>query len=278
MTDATEEFSTLIQQGHALVRLENEQQQQIALRKPRDEGKILDRLIDEIKKTPAFARVAYYAIPYKNNEDDPEPSAGQNDTRKWVTGLSIHGAMSIARRWENCATGGRIVSEAPTAVDVEGVMMDYESNVRTMRPLRVSLFYRQRNTKVMKPLLGDRLVKAVQSGISKAIRNAVLNHVPDAIKIPYLDQAMEIAEKGDRRPLAQRIEDLLGGFEDISVSREDLMAYLGKSKVSESDFVRLQGLLNSIVQGYVQRDTIFVPREQKPQQPEQPTVKLNNIL
>ena len=64
MTDTAER---LVEQGAAVVRIENDSMTRIALQHPRDEKAVLQRAISELDLVPALAERVYYSIPYKKH-------------------------------------------------------------------------------------------------------------------------------------------------------------------------------------------------------------------
>lgn len=270
------EFAALIQQGHSVIRLENDHQSAIAVMRPRDEESILTRILGELQNTPEFAKKVFYSIPYKDRSDGAEKTT-------WVEGISIGGSMAIARRWGNSATANRILEEKEDRIIVEGVFMDYETNNRVLRQVAVSRFYKPKGSNSMVPLREDRLAIAIQSGMSKAVRNAVLHGIPEGIKIEYLKQAKQIAngEKKDgkivEKPLNARLGELLEGYEAQGITREEIIKYLGKEKIGEVDYKNLLGLLNAITEGYVKKESIFVPEGEAPKK-QREAVELKDVI
>mgnify|MGYP001559378229 CR=1 FL=1 len=276
MSEGTEQFKDLIERGHSIVRIENDIQQQIAVLKPRDEAKVLTRVLDELHMVPEYAKKVYYSIPHKDRSDDDEKTV-------WVEGVSINGSMAIQRRWGNSATGQRVIDETNERIICEGVFMDYELNNRVQRQVGVLRMYKPKGKNVMVPLREDRLAIAVQSSMSKAVRNAVLHGIPESIKMEYLRQAKAIAGstkgaggKPVKESLEKRLESLWIDYEGQGISKPEIVKYLGKQSVNEQDYERLVGLLNAITEGYVKKDSIFVPDE--PKQTTKQAVNIDDII
>ena len=246
-----EQFGAMIKQGHAVVRIENDVQQQISIARPRDEEKVYTGLVSELEGVPAFAKKAFYSIPYKD---------GKGGTTN-VEGPSIGAAMAIARRWGNCATANRVLEEKEDRIICEGVFMDYETNNRVCRQVAVLRHYKPHDSNTMVPLRADRLALAIAAGLSKAVRNAVLHGVPESIKIRYIDEAKRIATQGTKKQpaktLQDRVKDLLAGFEAQGVKTEQIRAYIGKDDIGEAEYSKLLGTLNALEDGLTTKAEVF---------------------
>src|SRR5258708_6216053 len=96
-----EDVKDLIQQGHAIIRIENDVQQQISVLRPRNEKSVLQAILMEMQIEPSVAEKYFYSLPFKNKDG----------STTYVVGLSIKAAMAIQRRWGNCASACRIVDE-----------------------------------------------------------------------------------------------------------------------------------------------------------------------
>lgn len=282
------ELSHMIEAGHKLVRLEGDQQRQIAKLDPRDEKRVLEALLQELSFAPEFAEKVYYTLPFKKKDNEG------NETRELVQGISIKGAMAIQRRWGNCASAGRVVEEKINSITVEGVFLDYETNNRVMRQLEVSRFYKPRNSNTTVPLRPDMLEKAIHSGISKAIRNAVNNGVPEYIKIRFFEQAKEMAGmeydpkagKMVKKPLADRMAALVERFKVYGISKEDMLKLTdkftmkdGNYQMTEKAYQDLLGMINALEDGHVTKDGLLDP--EKPAgdgKKSDPAVKLETLV
>lgn len=266
------EMAELMAQGHSIVRIENETQQSIAVLKPRSEQKVIDNILAEMAKSPKIARKFFYSIEYEDGK------------KTVVEGISIQGSMAIQRRWQNSASNCRVIEDRPAEVICEGVFMDYENNNRVMRQVSVSKFYRPKGKNELVP--EKRMDVKIAAGMSKAVRNAVLNGVPEYVKMAVLDQAKhlakcEVQQDGTLkvRPLPERAAELIADYAEEGVSHERLQKKLGKNGMNEKDYDHLLGLLNAIQEGYVKVDEVFP--DEKPAEPakeKKPEVKLDDVL
>lgn len=270
------DMTQMIEQGFKLIRLEGDQQRQMSIQIPRDEAGVMKALKNELSLAPRFAEKFFYRIPFKKKDGGTE----------WVEGLSIKAAMALQRRWGNCASAGRVVEEQADRIICEGVFMDYETNSRVMRQVAVSRFYKPANSNARVPFRPDMLEKAVASGISKAIRNAVTNALPEYLKIQLFEEAKRLAGtktdatgKAVKKPLKERVEELFVAFEGHGFTRLEIARIAKADSVNEQVYEDLLGILNAVEDGHVTKESLLAqepPAETGAQ--EEPAVKLENIV
>lgn len=249
---------SLVAQGVALIRIENETMMQVAVQRPRDEAAVVKGALSELDLVPEEAQKAYYSIPYRERQQD-----GSVKITK-VEGPSIKAAMTLARRWGNCTTGARILQEDKEGYDIEGVFIDLETNFRITRPHRTSKWYKPRGGG-MQLLSVDRQLMAVQAGASKALRNAILAGLPAYLVSAYDKKARAIVGgKLDDPAEAKTIAAVLKAFSRWSVTKEQLERYaeLPADKWTGTEVADLRGLYNAILDGQTTVDEVF--REEKP--------------
>ena len=97
----------LVSSGAALVKLENTTQMQIAAQRPRNEDRVLSAALAELERYPSMADEAIYSKPVGK---DPNTNA-----MKYVEGLSIRAAESLANRWANSAYACDVSSPSTSA-------------------------------------------------------------------------------------------------------------------------------------------------------------------
>lgn len=265
---SAETLKQAVSAGHAIIAIENDTQKQIAMQHPRTEKKILDDALAELDMDDKVAQKAFYSIPYKdyeNRDRDGQPKI------TYVQGLSIQGAMALARRWGNCANGARITRETDERIELEGVFLDYETNLRTTRPFSVSRTYVDRQTKTARPLNETRLNMAIQAGFSKAVRNAILASLPEYLKNQYFKKATDVATgktPNDTRTPQERFkatfEDIKKGLAEYGVTSADMVKILGKARVAtDEDLIKLRGTLNALIDGITTKDQLLGSPEKK---------------
>lgn len=247
-------IANLVSQGLAITKIENENQMQIAVQRPRNIWKVHQSVFDELTLVPEFAAKSFYSIPYKNDMGGTT----------YVEGPSIKAAMGLARQWGNCSNSGRIVEDLPDRVIVEGVFIDYETGFRTLRQVSVARGYWSKQIKKVVPLREDRLNMAIQAGISKAVRNAILASLPVSLVEKYIKRSKEVASAhlGGNKEVIKSVSDRLSKakemFFKLGVSEVQWNIYLSQAGLEGQDLVdHLIGLFSSIQDDIKTVDEVF---------------------
>lgn len=235
----------LVAQGHAVIKIENDSMMQVAVTRPRDEAKVLAGCLKELELVPEEAASAFYSIPYRERQSDGSVKIVN------VTGPSIDAAMALARRWGNATAGGRILSQDSEGYDVEGVFIDLETNFRIARPFRVSKWYKPKGRGRAAELLSvDRQLTALQAGVSKAIRNAIVAGLPAYLVNAYDKKARTIAGGKQDAPAERKTVDaVVKAFDKWGVTQSQLEAYVEDIPVEKwtgTEVATLRGLWNAI--------------------------------
>lgn len=213
----------------------------------RDESRVLGKL-------KALAAAAgndwYYRFPVKNNRE------GRTD---WVEGPSIKLANDLARIYGNCGVDTR-VQDLGEAWLIYARFTDYETGFDMVRP------FQQR--KSQRSMRGDNeraLDIALQIGVSKAIRNVVVNALQT-----YADFAFEEA----RNALVDKIGKELPRYREATARRlaehveiVRVEAVIGRP-VAEwlaPDVARVIAMMKAVQDGMASLDDTFPPlRTDKP--------------
>ena len=235
-------------------------QRELALSQPRYVKRVYVSCLQELELAPEFAEDAYYSIPFK--------SGGEQTL---VEGLSVKAARAIVRLWGNCALGSRLIDEDAEAVTVEGIFVDFETNVYFRKVQRVPRTYIPRGTSIPTPLKSDRLNMAIQAGMGKAERNAALAGLPEPLKERYFLLAKKIAgQKGktEGKTVEERMAALFTAFSKLNVDKVKIEAYI-KAKFPEGtdpdDLLgTMRGVFNAIKDGQAKADEIFADTTSKP--------------
>jgi hypothetical protein len=237
--------AALVAQGATLMRVENESMLAVAIQRPRDEEKVLKAALKELQLVPEEARRAYYAIPYRERQMDGSYKMVN------VEGPSIKAAMALARRWGNCSVTARTLNEDATGADIAGIFVDFETNFRVERPMRVSKVQKKRNggTYTLDP---QKWLIAIQASASKAARNAALNGLPAYLVASYMRQAKTIAA-GDPESKAdpKKVDKVIEAFKRYDVALELLEKHLGakRDEWMGDDLATLIGIGNALKDG-----------------------------
>jgi len=235
----------LIKQGEALIRIENETLQKAALIRRRDMRAVLEAALDELEIVPELAARAFYAIPYENR--------AKADTT-WVKGTGIKGALALMRQWGNASAAAPIVLESEDSATVEGVFIDLESNIRIRREKRVTRYAtRYRGGAPQRVRLSDsEWDQAVASATSKALRNAILDGLPDWLIESYFQRAQEIAGNQERisaEGQGETVADTIAKkFGALGVTVEQIEIRLGHplKRITDEEVGILRGLYNAL--------------------------------
>jgi len=248
--------------GARLMKTENDTMAMIAIQRPRDEEKILSGALRELEMDSTSAEEAYWR----------KPMGGT-----FIEGPTIKAALALARRWGNCAARSRVTEETENYSKVEGIFVDYETNVMVSRELKVSRYYKAAKSK------GGRMVErndeefsmAVNSTGSKALRNAIVGALPAYLVKQYLSTAKDLAsgKSTKKRPatksLAQRVKSMVDKFAklDSSITQGVLEEYLGHpiGHTEESEIVDLVGIYNSIADEGVSVVDAFGKKDKAPE-------------
>lgn len=236
------------------------QMQEQAKAYPRDLVQVQKNASAELMIVPGLAARSYYSIPYNQGKS--------NESR--VEGPSIKAAMTLLRNWGNAIDGGRVASEDKSNFYVEGMFFDLQTNRFSMRPIRVSKFYKPKGSQGLVPRDGDALYNAVQAGISKAIRNAILANLPDWLVHGYFNTAKQIVLNPPKemgkvvKSIQERVVDGQNAIiKKFGVTPEEMREYLTNNADSIEDdaalLVHLQGLFNSLKDGEYSVDKVFRP-------------------
>lgn len=265
--------AALVAQGATLMRVENESMLAVAIQRPRDEEKVLKAALKELQLVPEEARRAYYAIPYRERQLDGSYKMVN------VEGPSIKAAMALARRWGNCSVTARTLNEDATGADIAGIFVDFETNFRVERPMRVSKVQKRRagGSYTLDP---QKWLIALQASASKAARNAALNGLPAYLVAAYMKQAKTIAAGDpDSKADPKKVDRVLDAFKRYEVTLELLEKHLGakRDEWMGDDLATLIGIGNAIKDGQMTVAEAFDLKEQAGGGPAAPATATNGV-
>lgn len=230
-----------------LAMAEEESRAGLARKYPRDVKAVLDGILSEIKLEPATAPRMFYSIPYQQKGGGTKP----------VEGLSIKFATLSLRHYGNASAVSKVVDEGEDYVDVIGICHDYQTNTTIGRTLRCSRYSKVAGE--MARLNEDRYALKIGATASKAVRNAILDTVPDFIKSRCEEVVKKLAGgKGPTDPV-ERVDRFVKAFAGEGVDQEMLEALIGKplSTMQPDDARKLNGALTAIREGFASVETVF---------------------
>lgn len=225
----------LVAQGATLQRTSTPFVTAVAVQRPRQRQQVLAEVRAELEWKP---EAAYYSWTTKNKDG----------SRGVVEGPSIKLAMSIAREWGNCSTYAVTEADEGTHWRFAGHFVDLERGFVSTRT------YRQR-----KPIGGMGRMDAdrtedisYQVGQSKAIRNAVVNGIPEGLIAQAIQHAKTLTGKRlTSGGTAKSIERTVAAFARMGITQAQLEARLGvpAAKWEAEQFGELRGVWNAIEEG-----------------------------
>ena len=232
----------LVSSGATLVKLENTTQMQVAVQRPRNEDRVLSAALAELERYPSMADEAIYSKPVGKDSN--------TNAMKYVEGLSIRAAESLANRWMNSAYACDIVNEDQGTITIAAIFMDYEGNTRHVVQRRVSKFYKKKNSTTIAQYSPDRLDVVVAAVMSKALREVILRSLPAGLKKEYEYKAYKVLEM---QPLEQRQIAIVARFKEVGIRKDALETHAGKKieQLTAEDLKIYTGLLNAIRDGEI---------------------------
>lgn len=213
---------------------------------PRDKEAVLEQALQEFR---LGADGMYYRWTVKS-KDGP----------KVVEGISIQGAMVLAREWGNCTYQIALAGESKSSWMFEATFIDLEKGAAFPR------LYQQNKGRMGGNYDEQRGMDMVfQRGQSMAIRNAVLAGMPEWLKRRSFDAATGAVKDEAGPTLRQSLEKCAQSFRALGVSVEQLEVNLDKrhDDWTSDDLVTLRGLYAAVKDGQVSLDDIF-PKERAP--------------
>lgn len=256
----------LVAAGGTLVKLENTTQMSVAVQRPRNEDKVLAAALSELERYPSMADEAIYSKPVGK---DPDTNA-----MKYVEGLSIRAAESLANRWTNSAYACDIVNEDKETITIAAIFMDYEGNTRHVVQRRISKFYKKKNSTTIAQHSPDRLDVVVAASMSKALREVILRSLPAGLKKEYEHKAYKVL---DMQPLEQRRIAIVARFKEVGIKKDALEVHAGKKieELTAEDLKVYTGLLNAIRDGEISaEEALGIKKEEKPPEAVKPGISV----
>lgn len=178
-----------------------------------------------------------------------------------IEGMSIKGAMIVARCWGNCAVEPLPIQETADSWIMSAMFIDLETGFTLGRQFRQS----KRWTVYGKHDAERKDDMRFQIGQSKAARNVIGNALPEWL----IDKAIEAARSGVRaniekliaaKGIVHAVDKALAEFEKVGVTEAVILDKLGLAKRSAIELehlVMLKGDLTAIQTGQERAEELF---------------------
>jgi len=253
----------------SVIRAETNDMVNIAMTYPRSPAKALEAALAEIRIAPELAGGNWYEIEFKKHSGEAGCTRRADDkcpVGSTAEGLSIKAAYNLQQKWRHLASKSYVGDENDERIRIVGVSRDLEANTLVERDFIVNKKIRYRNGSE-KILSESELVKAIGAGTSKAIRNAILNSIPDYFKKKYWDECRKVDDEYQVQKAGgkeQAKESLVSSFGKVGVTKAMLIAKLGHplKETSDEERIQLRGWLSAINQGEAKVEEIFGAAEE----------------
>ena len=234
----------IVAAGSALMQTRTAYQSAMEIRRPRDMKALKQRAIDEAELA---GEDFFYSWTVKSKDGK----------RELVEGMSIEGAMILARNFGNCAIPTELVQDAPQHWVLCATFVDFETGFNVPR------LFRQRKTQSTGKMDKERALDiAFQIGQSKAQRNAIDKGMPMWLKNAAMRKAKEAAASkyADVATIAPKA---VAKFEKLGVKREQLEQKLEVpfEQWKPTDLATLAAILRAIEAGETSVENEFAPEQ-----------------
>jgi hypothetical protein len=182
---------------------------------------------------------------------------------KTIQGPSVRLAEIAVSCYGNLRAGVRIINTVSTGdnphVVLQAVCHDLEKNVAIQVEKRRRIVGKKSKGGAIDE---DDINLAANAGAAIAFRDAVFKVIPGALIKPVCDEAKRVAI-GDSKTLSERRQRAIDSFGKMSVSKDKILAFLGKKSVEDIDLTDLEtmfGLHTAIKDGHTTVDEAFTPK------------------
>jgi len=230
----------------------------VAIQRPRNELKAFTAVLNSCKRA-SFADRAVYSYP-------------RGGTR--IEGPSVNLAREMARLWGNIRYGIRIVSMDHEYVQVQGWVLDLETNSHNSSEAKFGRLVFRKGKGWVEPDERD-LRELVNKHGAICVRNALLQIMPSDMIEDAMRQCrdtMRAAAAGELK-LSPRetVTAVAKAFDRFGVTVEMLETYLGHKleAITEDELVELRGIKTSITEGHTKASEHFSPAGDAPKTAEE---------
>jgi len=229
----------------AMTKAEYDMQITTAKRFPRDLKKVRLNALSLATQDTEIARSCFY---------------GLKRSGKRIEGPSVRLAEIIASQWQNLRVQSRVVETTANMIRAQGVAHDLENNVAYSTEVSVRITNKQGVR-----YSDDMIVVSGNAACAKAMRNVVFKAVPYAYVKPILEQAKKTAV-GNAATLNDRKSAALNKFQELGVSKEQMVTYLEVNSWEDVGLMELEDLLGAytaIEDGTTTVEETFKPKQKK---------------
>jgi hypothetical protein len=229
----------------AVARAEIDMQVATAKKYPRDEKAAVARAVAMATATPDIAAECFYVLQRKDSRTGKVTK---------IEGASIRLAEIFACTFGNLAYGFRAIADDGRAVTLEGVCVDYESNVRCTKQVRRNVL--DRNGRRYSE---DLVTVTTMAAGSIACRNTIFGVIPGV----YVNEALKAAKRtavGEAKSFGARRDKALAYFTKLGIEEARVLAALGRDTaagVTDEDVQTLLGLATAIRDGVTTVEEAF---------------------
>jgi hypothetical protein len=215
----------------------------VAQQCPRDIARAEAEMRDSCGRL-ALANRAFYAVPNRGN------------------GPSVHLARDLVRIWGNVTYGVHELrrDDAAGESEVQAFAWDLQTNTRSTRTFvvphqRMKGKERQKLTDLNDIYLSNQNVGA------RAVRECIFSILPPWFTETAQDICRNTLDKGDGKPLQQRITEMVAAFDGVGIAVEQLEQKTGRKRGawSAGDVSQMGIAYTSITRDGLDKDELFPP-------------------
>lgn len=225
----------------AILKLENDSIQSLALTRPRDFEAIKQELETQLKAFPQLAEDAIYSKPVGK-----DPNTHQ---QRFARGLSVRSAETLAECYGYNRVRVDVTNLDENTVKVEATFTDYQRGRIWQDAGIVSKFYKARSGS-MQRIPDDRFYSVtVKAEASRRVREVILRSVSPGLKAWYEDQIEKTMKKLVN---SETLDGHIAFWSRQGVSEEQLERFIGRPRSAgwtEEDMLNLKCVWNGIKQG-----------------------------
>jgi len=206
----------------------------VAMKFPRDEDVAYGTIIKACQR-PTFQQKAVYSYPRGGTT---------------ISGPSVNLAREFARAWRNIRYGFLVVSETEDSCHVRGYAWDMETNTKIEQDASFKTLIYRKSKGWIKPDEREKRELINKHG-AIAERNCLLKILPADMVEDVVVEIKKNQAKGIRNDMEQHRKAIVGAFATISVTSEQLEAYLGCRlvEITAEDLMRLREIYTAIHDG-----------------------------